>query len=338
MTALRTTEQIYNRLPFSGVSRFLVVQPSTSLRDPLHCSLQVLPITKPSYNYLFSPIQTRKKTAPIFLNGQDARMQFEIELCLRYMRHETKEQMFWIRSICANGRDSAETSIHDRQNFDLVNGANRVMAFMGKPPRRWDLELIAKTLQQIHDMVGNNSAPPQNKTAFKEHYEPVLQLFAQAEHSPQTKDALNHCIELLSNPVWRERWTLLQTAGVFRNVDLYVGKTLFSLDAFYTLANFVSDAKSLGELNHLKHTCRPNNIEAACRIARYRKGMLQLLERWKPQLTPNGALPADLVRKVQEDFYLRENAPAWKKIIAQQEDAVMEKIKKQMNYNRWGKP
>ncbi|KAK4176865.1 hypothetical protein QBC36DRAFT_328379 [Triangularia setosa] len=332
--ALRSKEHIYRHLPSSGFARFLLVKPSSDLRSPLHCNVHPLPITQTSYDYLIPPIQTRKKTRPFFLDDRDARMHFEIEICLRYMRHETKEQMFWIHPLCSNNKNPVEVGIHCRQKFNLINNANRVRGFLGEPAKRWDIELVANTLRQMHAMAGNTSSHPQNfetREDFKKHYKAIRELLFQSKHSEETKIALEQGLDLLCNAIWRERWTFLQTAGVLKDIDLYVGSTPIQIDAFYTLADFLCQTKSFNAWGAVGQLGKDNTLNAACRISQHRRKMFWLMRKWKSQIVENRPLPGGLEHELQSTFRRREKLPSWKKSKEEQELRLVKEIQKEID-------
>ncbi|CAP62172.1 uncharacterized protein PODANS_5_12908 [Podospora anserina S mat+] len=331
MVVLRAKEFVYQNLPLRGIARFLLVNPSNDPLSPLHCSLHDLPITHPTYDFLIPPVQTRKKTRPIVLNGNEAKLQFEIEHYLRYMRHETKEQMFFLRPLCINPHQPDEAKSYDLQQNDLVTRANHVRGFMGKPPKRWDLEQVAKTLREMHALAVNTAARPQDKDAFRKQYASILRLFSLPEPSKEVKSVFERCLELLCNSIWRNRWTTLQTIGMVKGIDLYIGRTSIPIDAFYKLAHFIHDARTLQAWDVLSQLSTSNNLAAASRIARNRMGTLRQLKQWKTKLSPNQPLPPDLEQKLRDHFAREENTSAWKtKVMERQPHRLRAKIKQAM--------
>ncbi|KAK0721281.1 hypothetical protein B0T21DRAFT_255880, partial [Apiosordaria backusii] len=293
---LRSKGFIHKILPAKGWTRFLLLRPSSDFQSPLQFNYQVAEInSETKYDFIIDPKKTRNKTRPVFLDGQDARIQFELEIALRHMRHETKEQLFWLRPLCVNEKNSVERDWHYRCMFDIVQHANRVRAFMGKPHKRADPENIAKVLQAMHDLVGETSErqPPKIKTKenLLVYYGPLAPLLSQ----PDADAGLTQAIELICSSMWKENWSFLQKAGVMKEIDCYVGSTSIPIDHFYMLTDFLCRAKRL----HCWPEWRPpvgaqQILPAACRISDSRKQVLRLLKTWSSRIVKDGPLPERL--------------------------------------------
>ncbi|KAK4203495.1 hypothetical protein QBC40DRAFT_219441 [Triangularia verruculosa] len=303
---IRSKETVYNLLP-PGITRYLLVKPSADLHSPLHCKLHELAISpRITYDFLIPPAQTKRKTTAFLLNGKDARMHFEIETCLRYLRHETKEQMFWIRPLCINVNSPAEPPLHFRRRFDLINNANRVKAFMGKPARSLNPALASKFLRSFHDLVVNPFGEQPNfgsKEGFERYYNEHI--FRQLGDPKEINTGLEQGLKLLCNSIWKEEWTNLQKIGLLKDIDIYVGSMPVPVGAFYTLANYLSQA------NHFKvkelagqrlEGVEIGELRAAYRIAEARRKTLRLVGQYQEHIIKNHPLPKFLERELHTVF------------------------------------
>lgn len=113
--------------------RLLKLLPSKGFKDVIRCTIVHSYLQeKLEYEALSYVWGDPKITARIFIEGQPLDVTTNLEVALRYIRHNYHERVLWIDAICINQRDIAEKNHQVMQMRAIYLGAKQVLVWLGE--------------------------------------------------------------------------------------------------------------------------------------------------------------------------------------------------------------
>ncbi|EEU45265.1 uncharacterized protein NECHADRAFT_19572, partial [Fusarium vanettenii 77-13-4] len=113
--------------------RLLTVLPSHDREDPIHCTLARTPVsTAQAYKALSYVWGDSSSTVFIVLDGAEEQITTSLDTALRYIRHPTDPQVFWIDGVCINQADTSERGEQVMLMAEIFQKADVVVAWLGE--------------------------------------------------------------------------------------------------------------------------------------------------------------------------------------------------------------
>jgi hypothetical protein len=127
-----TTYQ-YEPLPQGTPSiRLLILEPG-GWNAPIHCQLQCEALnSNPAYEALSYVWGEPKDLRPIHIHGLLHQIQPNLDVALRYLRHEDKPRALWIDALCINQEDLDERSDQVQQMYLIYQQATLILSWLGE--------------------------------------------------------------------------------------------------------------------------------------------------------------------------------------------------------------
>ncbi|KAM5349772.1 hypothetical protein ACJ41O_006277 [Fusarium nematophilum] len=113
--------------------RLLTILPSHNPEDPIRCTLARMPLsTAQAYKALSYVWGDPSKTAFMVLQGAEVQITASLSTVLRYIRHPTNPQIFWIDGVCINQADTPERCEQVLLMAEIFQKADIVVAWLGE--------------------------------------------------------------------------------------------------------------------------------------------------------------------------------------------------------------
>jgi Heterokaryon incompatibility protein (HET) len=127
---------MYQPLTSERHTRVLHLQPAASLEAPVECTLQEVWLDEPggpspAYRALSYAWGSKEGTVPITCNGQPLLVTPNCHDALRYLRHTSTVEVFWVDSICIR-QDSIQEKNHQVAVMgEVFKHASEVVIWLG---------------------------------------------------------------------------------------------------------------------------------------------------------------------------------------------------------------
>ncbi|KAN0102111.1 HET domain containing protein [Hyaloscypha variabilis] len=231
----------YSRLvPTDQSFRVLILEPNV-WDTPIHCRVEHASLAAPpAYEALSYVWGDATALREIYLEACVHAVAINLEIALRYLRHEKVERILWVDALCINQNDLIERSEQVQKMGDIYRKAKRVVAWTGEASEDSDDALkLMEEFTNIGLMLGGAEV--------------------EADFPLQTWFNLQNWVALwrfLDRTYWSRMWILQELfATPYRSQEkciLMCGKR--SLDRFYydlaciTLATVMSSMRCVDEI------------------------------------------------------------------------------------------
>jgi hypothetical protein len=131
--------------------RLLAIHPSIDRDGPVCCALTSVPLSSAgpfkALSYVWGdPTSTSK----LCIDGAELEITRNLAIALRYIRHSTETQVFWIDGICINQADMSERSEQVLLMAEIYRQADRVVAWLGEEEN--DSSVAMNMLSKLADV------------------------------------------------------------------------------------------------------------------------------------------------------------------------------------------
>ncbi|KAF2254492.1 hypothetical protein BU26DRAFT_417709, partial [Trematosphaeria pertusa] len=135
MASTPTSDALYRYKPLTPTTqeiRLLTLLPG-EWASPIECNVKHVDLDDgPEYEALSYTWGDLNDKVDIRVEGATFSVTRNLEVALRYLRHETQERVLWIDAVCINQVDSAEKSTQIQAMYRIFSSADRVLAWTGK--------------------------------------------------------------------------------------------------------------------------------------------------------------------------------------------------------------
>ncbi|KAH7196324.1 heterokaryon incompatibility protein-domain-containing protein [Fusarium flagelliforme] len=113
--------------------RLLTIHPSIDRDGPICCALTTVPLSCAGpYKALSYVWGDPTSTSKLSIGGAELEITRNLAIALRYIRHSTESQVFWIDAICINQADMSERCEQVLLMAEIYRQADRVIAWLGE--------------------------------------------------------------------------------------------------------------------------------------------------------------------------------------------------------------
>ena len=158
----------YSKLPESDSIRLIVLEPSSDLEAPVHCSLIQTTLLKYSneivdhyiaLSYVWGDA-TKRAVITIEPRQQELEVTASLECALRHMRDHERPLKVWADGVCINQEDVEERNQQVAQMGRVYSTARHTIIFLGRGCPKTDLTFQLIQALEISGQLGEPSIDP----------------------------------------------------------------------------------------------------------------------------------------------------------------------------------
>lgn len=144
----------YQKLTELDAIRLIVLEPATSLDDPLHCDLRTTSLSQcrndliEKYTALSYVWEAPNCTSLVTIDGKAFYITASLDSALRHLRDTTRKRQIWADAICINQNDIGERNQQVNQMGSVYATADHTVIYLGEGTAGTD-----RMLQNIHNEV-----------------------------------------------------------------------------------------------------------------------------------------------------------------------------------------